>query len=486
MVLTDVWPGVYRRRIFLFLFVLAVAAVACFHRLSEAQLGGDDCYYAEVAKEMARAGDYLTPRNAGQVDFHTSKPPMLYWMAIAAGRVFGFTNFAMRLPAAVLGFLGILALFLFVERYYDPVTAFFAALILTFTQQYLYHVRSAVTDGPFAVFFAFALFAFWQARTTGRPLHYYMMGAALGCAVMTRQIPGFFILCVMGAYFMLARETRMLRNPHLYGALLLAAVIILPWHLIMYRWYGSRFLTQYFGVTLLTGLKGYPAGYSSSPSLNPWYAYGSILLSNYEPWLPFLVAALYQGRRRFRTFEKERRVRGLFVVLWVAVPLAIFQLAAVKQYHYIVPLYVPLAILTATFFGNLREPAKMKAAGWLAAAAGVLSAAWLLFPIVPATLDSREFKDTVLLAPAARAVAGDLATLRAGFCHYNNCLQFYADKKVLPRSEDEIVAAVNAGAAAVLSRQDFVRIARRVDWTKARIVQVSEQSVLFAGGRRAH
>jgi len=488
MFVVNLWQTIYNRREYLFVFLLAVSAVVIFHRLGEQNLGGDDCYYSEVSKEMAQSGDYLTPRNAGKVDFHTSKPPMLYWMNIVSGKLLGFTNFAMRLPSAVLGFLGVAALLLFVNRFYGPVAAFFSALILTFTQQYLYHARSAVTDGPFAVFFALSLMAFWMARTTNRPVYFYAMGAAIGCAVMTRQVPGVFTVCVIAVYILLSREFRILRNPHFYGALLLAAAVILPWHITMYRWYGQGFLKQYFGVTLMTGLKGYPAGYSSSPSLNPWYAYYSIILSNYEPWLPFLLAGIYQSVRRLRILgrDDEEWKKTLFILLWVFVPLAIFQAAKVKQYHYIVPLYVPFAIISATAFDNFRETLKMKVAGALAGLVTALAMAYLVFPIIPATLDSREFKDTILLVPAARQVSGDVFTLHDGFCHYNNCLLFYADKKVFPNSEQEITAAINAGRPVtfVLSRQDFYRIARTVDITRVRILTTSERSVLFESGPR--
>ena len=127
----------------LFAFALMVSAVVIFHRLGEAPLGGDDCYYAQVSKEMAQSGDYLTPRNGGRPDFHTSKPPVLYWMNIATGKLFGFTNAAMRLPSAVLGFVGVVCCALFVSRYFSPTAGLFSVIILTFSQQYLYHARSA-------------------------------------------------------------------------------------------------------------------------------------------------------------------------------------------------------------------------------------------------------------------------------------------------------------------------------------------------------
>src|SRR3989339_753987 len=255
----EYWKKLLGNTRFLFLFAALISCVVITHRLSDAYLGGDDCYYSEVAKEMVKLGDYLTPHNGYLVDFHTSKPPMLFWMNALSGKVLGFTSAAMKLPSALLGVLGVLALFFFTRRYFDPFTAFISALALTFTQQYLYHARSAVTDGPFAVFFALSLMAFWVARSEKSALFYYLMGLFIGLAVMTRQVPGFFTLCVIAAYIVLSREWEILKNPHFYGALLLMCAVILPWHVVMYLRHGQAFLDQYLGVMLMTGLKGYPA-----------------------------------------------------------------------------------------------------------------------------------------------------------------------------------------------------------------------------------
>ena len=46
-------------------------------------LGPDEPRYASIGREMARSGDWITPRLDGEPWFE--KPPLLYWM-IAAGR----------------------------------------------------------------------------------------------------------------------------------------------------------------------------------------------------------------------------------------------------------------------------------------------------------------------------------------------------------------------------------------------------------------
>ena len=469
-----------KNKSFLVLFALILPAIVLFHRLGESPLGGDDCYYSQVSKEMSIHGDYLTPRNGGQPDFHTSKPPMLFWLNALSGNVFGFNTFAMRLPSAVLGYLGVAALFFFAKRYFGLETAFLSAIILTFTQQYLYHARSAVTDGPFAVFFALSLFAFWAARTENKVCFYYLWGFFLGAAVMTRQLPGFFIYAVILSFMVFSGEYRMLKNPHFYGAVLLSFAVILPWHVIMYLKYGIAFLKQYFGVTLMTAVSGYPQGYSSSPSLNPWYAYYQIILSNYEPWLIFLLIGLYRTIRYFKTFDEERKKTVIFTLCWCFAPLVIFQAAKVKQYHYIMPLYVPFGIIAAGAISGFTQRTKNIVTSILTALAASLVVLYVLFPVIPRTLDSREYVENLKFVPELKKLDGDVYALRHGFSYFNNCFWFYADKRSVLCTEDELVSAVNSQKKItfVLLKEDIDKIRSRVS-RPLNVVKESQDSVLF-------
>src|SRR5271169_5098846 len=87
-----------------------VLAAACyflfFHNLTGVGLlGPDEPRYASIGREMARSGDWLTPRLWGQPWFE--KPPLVYWMTAAAFRAGLSEDLAPRLGVALLalGFL---------------------------------------------------------------------------------------------------------------------------------------------------------------------------------------------------------------------------------------------------------------------------------------------------------------------------------------------------------------------------------------------
>src|SRR5262245_45478897 len=61
----------------------------------------DEGRYGAVALDMLRAGDWVTPREAGMR--FMDKPALLYWMEMAAFSVLGATPFAARLPCLLGG-----------------------------------------------------------------------------------------------------------------------------------------------------------------------------------------------------------------------------------------------------------------------------------------------------------------------------------------------------------------------------------------------
>src|SRR5438093_412150 len=66
-------------------------------------VGPDEPRYAEVAREMFTRHDWITPTLGGLPWFE--KPPLLYWLNIAAFRLLGVTEYATRVGPAVCGLL---------------------------------------------------------------------------------------------------------------------------------------------------------------------------------------------------------------------------------------------------------------------------------------------------------------------------------------------------------------------------------------------
>src|SRR5690349_23574644 len=88
----------------------------------------DEGRIAEVSREMAVTGDYVVPRIGG-VPF-ASYPPLLYWLDAMSGSLFGFNEFAMRLPGALAGATLVLVVALMARRLAGGLAGLLSAAVL--------------------------------------------------------------------------------------------------------------------------------------------------------------------------------------------------------------------------------------------------------------------------------------------------------------------------------------------------------------------
>jgi 4-amino-4-deoxy-L-arabinose transferase-like glycosyltransferase len=108
---------------------LPLAYFLYFYHLDAAGLvGPDEPRYASISREMARSGDWVTPRLWGEPWFE--KPPLLYWMGAAAFRLGLGPELAPRLPVAVLAVAFLAFFWWFVRREFGQSAAWTATLIL--------------------------------------------------------------------------------------------------------------------------------------------------------------------------------------------------------------------------------------------------------------------------------------------------------------------------------------------------------------------
>ena len=87
----------------------------------------DEGRYAEIGREMAASGDFITPRLNGLSYFE--KPPLHYWLTALAFKAFGVSDWVVRLISALYGFGAALLAYVALLRLRDRTSAQLAFLI---------------------------------------------------------------------------------------------------------------------------------------------------------------------------------------------------------------------------------------------------------------------------------------------------------------------------------------------------------------------
>ena len=125
----------------------------------------DEGRYAEISREMAVSGDWVTPRLNGIKYFE--KPPLLYWLNAASFSIFGQNEFAARFAGATCGLLTIVLVWFLGKKLFDRRTGIWAALVLGTSLGFVAQARINLTDMPLTLFLSAALGFFLVASREG-------------------------------------------------------------------------------------------------------------------------------------------------------------------------------------------------------------------------------------------------------------------------------------------------------------------------------
>ena len=293
--------------------------------------------YAQTAKEMLAAGDFLSPQIYG--NYWYDKPIFFYWELLAAFSVFGVTDFAARFFPALFAAAGLGLTYAFARRLYDERTAFWSALILGTSVLYSFLAKLILTDLSLFVFFGGTLAAFYIGYRERRRSFFYIAYACAGLAVLTKGPIGFLLPGLIILVFLIAaRDLSALGRVCLPTGLLVFAAVCAPWYVYMYLAHGADFVNTFLGIHNVLR-----ATVSEHAQWDVWYFYLGIYVLGMFPWSFALPLALFRAWRVRPVVE----TRTLFLLVWAIVVPVFFQMMATKYPTYSFPAFLPTAILTA-------------------------------------------------------------------------------------------------------------------------------------------
>ena len=316
------------------LFVLIVYFV----RLADSPICGEESRWANAAREMIATGDWIVPRQQGEI--FPERPPLGSWAMALVGLLRGEVDvWAVRLPSVIGILLITLGIFAYACTWMSRPASLVAALIFATTGQILQLGQLGESEALFTLFVAGSLLVWHAGYVSGRsPTWSWCLGytlAALAALVKGPQAPVYFV-SVCGVFLLLERNWRWLFAPgHALGLACFAAVVgawFVPFaatnlSLVDDIWAGlahDRFTTEKLGKHLLTF---------------PFETLGCLL-----PWSPLLIGfAVPQLRRAI--WKSRPQMKFLLVALAVTYPSV--WLAAGARGRYFMPLYPCFAILSA-------------------------------------------------------------------------------------------------------------------------------------------
>jgi 4-amino-4-deoxy-L-arabinose transferase-like glycosyltransferase len=304
---------------------------------STGMLGPDEPRYASIGREMARSGDWVTPRLWREPWFE--KPALVYWMTAAGFRTGLGEDLAPRLPVALAGVAFLVFYWRTLRRHFGAAAAWYAGAVLGTSAGWLAYSYVAVMDLPLSAAFGAAMLISLDWVSTGDRRRLPLAAAMLGAAVLAKGL----VPLVLAAPLLMVRPKNAMdwARPLTAGAFLTVAA---PWYVLCWLRNGEPFIRTFF--------LEHQFGRFSSEALQhvqPAWFYVPVMAGTLLPWTP-LIALLFR-----RSLYSDRR--RLLLLLWAVFGLVFFSASTNKLPGYVLPLVPALAALIGIALAETKRAA---------------------------------------------------------------------------------------------------------------------------------
>ena len=344
----------------------------------------DEHRVAGICAEMARSGDFVTPRLNGEP--FLEKPPLYFAAGALFGRVFGEANdVSYRLASLLFSALTLVLTFLLARRRHGTQAALLTVGILSSALMFFRTSRWIQVDMALVSGVTLAMYAYLRWLDEPRARYSMLLGAGIAVSFMVKGLVG---PALIGAAVL--ADTVRLRKPQVLWRLRpsvilsVAAVPVCAWCGALYYeggWGAVREVIVVNNFMRFAGIgKGAPLGHQHGI-----IEYIKKLPGDFLPWTFLLIPAVIQTLRN---------VRNEPYASWFIGPLVLLCMSSTKRDVYLLPLYPAAAAMVAGWLQHTERDRWGRAAlamTW--ACAGGLAAVpyagiWLGHPVLGVLLGS--------------------------------------------------------------------------------------------------
>jgi 4-amino-4-deoxy-L-arabinose transferase-like glycosyltransferase len=344
----------------IYLIVLLLAAaiyLGCI--LSPPSLMDDvDAVQAQIARNMVTSGDWVTARLDGIV--YLEKSPLIYWLIAISYKIFGFFDWASRIPVALSSVALAVLTAAFGTWAYGRRAGFYAGLCISTCIGLFLFTRILIPDVMLTATMALSMWAFLRAldEEERHPRFWaFVLAASFGVGLLWKSaIAVVFPAAAALIYLLLTRQLfsrEVWRRLRPWSGLCVILIVAAPWHVLAAlrnppyfdltfrsvpgEYHG--FLWFYFmneQVLRFLNLR-YPRDYNTVPRIYFWLFHLIWLF----PWSVYLPAVLAQAKAPAKSRAARTR---LLCFCWTGFILVFFTFSTTQEY-YSMPCYPALALL---------------------------------------------------------------------------------------------------------------------------------------------
>lgn len=357
----------------------------------------DETRYVAMSRDMFNTKDFLTLYLNGQYFFE--KPPLYFWQECLSFALWGgkVNEWTARFPVALLGFIFSFVVYFTSRKRVSRRFGVFTSLILATSLEFIMLAKYAILDIVLTFYVGLALVCYFQVyfcQENHKKFYWWAFYFFTGLAVMAKGIPG--IAIPFGTVFftsIMAKKFKEIFKPlYIIPGSIIFLLIVLPWHIIMFKKYDPLFYNEYI-------IKHHLHRFLNTANneigrKQPFYYYFLVVLWGFIPWVFSMIAVFvdkiknwgklhYVEKVRNFDFASMDNVHKALALCWVTVIwiMFFFSSSSTKLATYILPIYYPLAIIVGLMWQDYVDKKKhekpinisVQIFGWICLVAGFVA-----------------------------------------------------------------------------------------------------------------
>lgn len=354
----------------------------------------DETRYVAMSRDMFNTKDFLTLYLNGQYFFE--KPPLYFWQECLSFALWGgkVNEWTARFPVALLGFIFSFVVYFTSRKRVSRRFGVFTSLILATSLEFIMLAKYAILDIVLTFYVGLALVCYFQVyfcQENHKKFYWWAFYFFTGLAVMAKGIPG--IAIPFGTVFftsIMAKKFKEIFKPlYIIPGAIIFLLIVLPWHIIMFKKYDPLFYNEYI-------IKHHLHRFLNTANneigrKQPFYYYFLVVLWGFIPWVFSMIAVFVDKIKNWGNLHYVEKVRNFdfasmdnvhkaLALCWVTVIwiMFFFSSSSTKLATYILPIYYPLAIIVGLMWQDYVDKKKhekpinisVQIFGWICLVAG--------------------------------------------------------------------------------------------------------------------
>lgn len=269
------------------------------------------------------------------------KPPLYFWFTALSIKLFGFHEWAIRLPMSILAIITVFATYFIGKKVKSSKLGFYASIVLLSNVFFVMLTRVAIIDMVFTAFLTWTIYCGLLTDFVQDKYKKYLWWGFYLFASFAFLAKGLlaivFPVAIIGIRRLLRKDVKEIFRPvNILPGIILFLLINIPWHLAMYKEYGFDFIWTYFILHHFERLVDADA----LGKTRPFLYFVPVFLVGFLPWSIHFIGAIID-------FVKKKLYKNDLILFWGIYFIVIFGLFSVASGK--LPTYVLPCVPAASF-----------------------------------------------------------------------------------------------------------------------------------------